>query len=324
MGVDGGYTQQDVQQLSRVITGWGLCKKLTEDVNDPTAPCLSNYWEDEPPGEIVATFVPGQHDCTEKTLFAGTPEEVTIPDTCGHPSDGVDDLFLALDAIVSHPATARFISTKILQRFVTDEPSPEMIDEMVAVWNNGSNPEGLGDLRALLEAAVTMDAFLDPDRVRTKIKTPLEHFTGAFRATRGSTDGITEVINFLESAQHLPHFNPVPTGWPEDGESWIGTNNMLERQNFGIVLLSSGGTAFGTDALGLWQDNGVSTAPGNAEAIVDFLADAFFGGALTPAERQEALDYLNTDDLGDPSDYNDVRIRDVIALLLGYPHFQEQ
>jgi len=324
MGVDGGYSQQDVQELSRAITGWGLCKKLTADINDPTAPCLPNYWEDEPPGQIVATFVPNQHDCTEKTLFGGAPEEVTIPDTCGNPIDGVDDLFLALDAIVSHPSTARFISTKILQRFVTDEPSQEMIDAMVAVWNDGTNPAGVGDLQVLLEAAVTMDAFLDPDRAGSKIKTPLEHFTSAFRATRGSTDGATQVINFLQAAQHLPHFNPVPTGWPEDGESWIGTNNMLERQNFGIALASSGGTAFGTDALGLLQDNGVSTAPGNTEAIVDFFADAFFGGALTPAERQEAIDYLNTDDLGNPSDYNDPRIRDVIALLLGYPHFHEQ
>ncbi len=324
MGVDGGYTQTDVEQLARAITGWRLCKKLTADVGNPTAPCIPNYWEDEPEGQVVATFVAGQHDCTEKTLFAGTPQEFTIPPTCDSPVNGTDDLFLALDALATHPSTVRFISTKILQRFVTDEPSQEMIDEMIAVWNDSGNPAGVGDMQALLEAAVTMDAFLDPDRVKGKIKTPLEHFTSAFRGTRGSTDGFTQVLNFLETAQHLPHFNPVPTGWPEDGDSWIGTNNLLDRQNFGIKLLSFGAGIFGTDALGLLQDNGVSTAPGNSEGIVDFFADAFFGGALTPAERQEAIDYLDTDDLGNPSDYNDVRIRDVIALMLGYPHFLEQ
>ena len=324
MGVGGGYTQHDVEEVSRVITGWSICKKAPEDVADPTALCLSDYWDDAVPGSIVATFVWQQHDCTEKILFEGTPEEVTIPATCGNPINGVDDLFLALDAIVAHPSTARFISTKILQRFVTDEPSQQMIDEMVAVWNDSNNPAGVGDIQALLEAAVTMDAFFDPDGFGSKIKTPLEHFTSAFRATRGGTDGVTEVINFLEAAQHLPHFNPVPTGWPEDGESWIGTNNMLERQNFGIALLPQGGQVFGTDVLGLLQDNGVSTLPGNASAIVDFLAGALFGGALTPAERQVAIDYLNTDDLGNPSDYNDLRIRDTVALMLGYPHFQEQ
>jgi hypothetical protein len=324
MEVNGGYTQQDVQELSRVITGWGLCKKAPEDVLDPTAPCIMEYWDDDVPGTIVATFSVGQHDCTEKVLFAGTPEEVTIAATCGNPIDGVDDLFLALDAIVAHPSTARFISTKILQRFVTDEPSEAMIDEMVAVWNDSSNPAGVGDLQALHEAAVTSDAFLDPNRTRSKIKTPLEHFTSTFRATRGATDGATEVINFLEATQHLPHFNPVPTGWPEDGESWIGTNNMLERQNFGIALMPNAGIFFGSDITGLLQDNGIATLPGNAPAIIRFMSDVLFGGALTPAERQQALDYLNTDDLGNPSPYNDLRIRDVVALMLGYPHFQEQ
>ena len=324
MGVDGGYTQQDVQELSRVITGWSLCKKAPGDVADPTALCIQEYWDDAVPGSIVATFVWQQHDCTQKILFENTPEEVTIPATCGNPINGVNDLFLALDGIVAHPSTARFISTKILQRFVTDEPSQQMVDQMVEVWNDSNNFAGVGDMQALLEAAVTMDAFFDPDGFGSKIKTPLEHYTSAFRATRGATDGATEVINFLEAAQHLPHYNPVPTGWPEDGESWIGTNNMLERQNFGIALLPQGGQSFGTDVLGLMQDNGVSTLPGNTEAIIDFLADVLFGGALTPAERQVAIDYLNTDDLGNPSDYNDLRIRDTVALMLGYPHFQEQ
>ena len=325
MGVDGGYTQQDVEELSRIITGWSICKKTPENVDNPTAGCLQAYWNDEVPGSIAANFVVNQHDCTEKVLFEGEPEEITIPDTCANPFAGANDLFLALDAIVAHRSTARFISTKILQRFVTDEPSQQMIDAIVAVWNDSGNPEGMGDMKALLEAALTMDAFLDPDRTGSKIKTPLEQFTSAFRVTRSGTDGLTEVINYLTASQHLPHFNPVPTGWPEDGESWIGTNNMLERQNFVIELLAANTPGiFGTQILALIQDNGISTLPGNATEIVDFLADTFFGGALTPAERQIAIDYLNTDDLGNPSDYNDLRIRDTVSLMLGFPQFQEQ
>jgi hypothetical protein len=132
------------------------------------------------------------------------------------------------------------------------------------------------------------------------------------------------VFNYLSRAQHLPYLNTVPTGWPENGEDWLDTNNTLERQNYGIQLGSQSVSNFGSDPITLLAANGVPTAPGNAEAVVDFFADAFFAGALTPAERQEAIDFLNTNDSGSPSAYNNTRIRDLVGFLLGYPQFQEQ
>jgi uncharacterized protein (DUF1800 family) len=324
MGVDGGYTQHDVEELSRIITGWTGCKKRLNLLDDPLAPCIQEYWEELPPGEWVATFVPGNHDCTFKILFQGTPQQVIIPNTCAMPEAGVNDLYIALDAIVAHPATPRFISGKILQRLVTDEPTEEMIDALVAEWNDAGNPHGVGDIRAVVQAALDVDVILNPDDVRTKVKTPLEHIVSAIRGTRGRTEGLTGVLDFLVSTWHIPFYNAVPTGWPEDGASWIGTNNLLDRQNFGFTLLSSTHPLFGAEPLALLEDNGVSTAPGNAEAIVDFFSDVFFGGGLTAAERQLAIDFLNTDDFGDPAPYNDVRILETIALLTGYPQFQEQ
>jgi uncharacterized protein (DUF1800 family) len=324
MGVDGGYTQQDVEELSRVVTGWSLCKKSPPNVNDPLAPCLAAYWDDDVPGSIVATFVPGLHDCTQKLLFSGTPQQVTVPDTCAAPNDGVDDLFLALDAIVAHPATARFVSRKILEQFVTEDPGPALVDVLVAEWNDASNPEGVGDLKAVLAAALSLEEFRDPGRIRTKIKTPLEQFVSALRATRGETDGATVVLGYLVNAQHIPHYNPVPTGWPETGASWLDTNNYLERQNFAIALLGSESPSFGSEPIDLLNDNGVSTAPGNSPAIVDFFVDALFGGGVTPVERQAALDFLDTNASGVPAPYDDVRIRQLVTFLLGYPQFQEQ
>jgi uncharacterized protein (DUF1800 family) len=324
MGVNGGYTQQDVEELSRALTGWSGCKKTLANLNDPLAPCIQQYWLDTPAGKWVATFNPGNHDCTQKVLFAGTPQETIIPDTCGDPASGVNNLDLALDAIVAHPATPDFISRKILERFVTETPEPALVNELIAEWNNASNPQGVGDLKAVLTAALTSDAFLDPDRTGSKVKSPLEHLVSAIRVTRGRTDGLTGALDFLILAGEIPHYNPVPTGWPESGGAWIGTNNTLERQNFPVTLLSSGAPEFGADPIQLLNDNGISTLPGNAEAIVDFLSDAFFGAALTPAERQAAIDYLNTDGAGNPAPYDDVRILETVVLLLGYPHFQEQ
>ncbi len=324
MGVDGGYTQDDVEELARVFTGWTICKHKTTAVGNPLAECIDNYWLPEPVGEWDAVFDATNHDCGQKVLFAGTAEEAIIPDTCSNIVDGVNDVDLALDAIVAHPSTARFISKKILQRFVTDTPTEAMIDVLVAEWNDAGNPQGVGDLREVLRAALELGFFLDPDMVGSKIKTPVEHFVSALRAIRGNTDGITTIFNYLRTAQHVPYYNAVPTGWPETGGSWIDTTNTLERQNFGVHVSALDAVAFGSSLIIMLNENGVSTAPGNAEEIVDFFIDALYGGALTPAERQEAIDFLNTDNLGTPSPYDDTRIRRMVGFLLGYAQFQEQ
>jgi len=325
LGVGAGYTQQDVEQLARVFTGWTLCKKETANLDDPLAPCIQQYWLEVPAGAWAPHFIVGNHDCTAKTLFAGTPEEFVVPDTCVDPTSGVNDVALALDGIVAHPAAARFISTKLLQRFVTETPDAALVDDMVAVWQDDTNPAGVGDLHALLSAAVTHPALLEPDRVGGKVKTPLEHFTSAMRAVGGYTlDGVSTVLTFMVNAQHIPHFNEVPTGYSELGGDWIGTNNYLERQNYGLALALIDDGFFGSNPVDLLNHNGVSTAPGNAAPIVDFFIDALFAGALSPAERQAAIDYLETDDNGIPAAYDDTRIRQTVAFLLGYPHFQEQ
>ena len=324
MGVTGGYTQEDVEELARVFTGWTFCRKAPADAGNALAPCIASYWDSGVPGMWTATFQTGRHDCGNKTLFAGTPQQVVLSSTCGNPSAQVQELEIALDALAAHPSTPRFIATKILERFVADAPEEALVDALVAEWNDAGNPAGIGDVREVIRAALTSPAFLDPDRTGSKVKAPLEHFASAFRALRGRTNGQTQVFNYLTRAQHLPYLNPVPTGWPENGEDWIDTNNTLERQNFGIQLGASSNTSFGSDPLGLLVANGISTAPGNTAAIVDFLADVLFGGALTPAERQEALDFLDTDDSGNPSPYTNARIRDLAGFLLGYPQFQEQ
>ena len=141
-----------------------------------------------------------------------------------------------------------------------------------------------------------------------------------------STDGLTTVLDYLLGAQHLPHYNPMPTGYPEVGGAWVETNNTLTRQNFGlhVAALDVTDPTFGSDVISLLQDHGVSTAPGNAAEIVDFLADVLFGGAITPAERLQAIGYLESDDFGNESPYDDFRIRETTGVLLGYPQFQEQ
>ena len=327
MGVDGGYGHHEIDEIARVMTGWNVCKKLPSDADDPVAPCIANGLigtPDEPDGSWVVNFRANQHDCGMKMLFMGTPHERTIPDTCDSTEDGQVDVVLALDAIAAHPSTSRFLVKKLLRKFVTEDPPQAMIDDVVAVWNDPTNPAGVGDLTEVLRAVLMRPEFLDPDQLRDKAKTPFEHVASAFRATRGKTNGTSTVRNYLLRMGYLLHQNAVPTGFSEIGGDWIDTTGLLERQNFGLDMATRTGVNFGADVIPLLQENGISTGQGNAEPIVDFFIDALFGGALTPAERQEAIDYLTTDDDGAPANYTWARIRETVGFLLGYAQFQEQ
>ena len=330
MGVDGGYTQRDVEELARILTGWTICKKSLADVDNPTAPCIANYWEPAPAGRWVAHFdmsyiEPGirRHDCGAKVLFEDTPYETHFPATpCVSPQEGVDELDAALDAIVAHPSTPRYIVKKILQQLVADNPSAVAIDALLEVWYN--HPDGVGVLREVTRAALQLPEFRSPDQAGSKIKAPFEQFVAAMRATRGSTNGLSLIFNYLATAQQLPYCNAIPTGYPETGPEWIDTHGTLTRQSFGLVLSARADAAFGSDPIGLLSANGVSPVPGNEAAIVDFFAKILFAGAISPADRQAAITFLSTNDVGVVSPLDTTRIRDTVGLMLGYPQFQEQ
>ncbi|MGH2360775.1 MAG: DUF1800 domain-containing protein [bacterium] len=353
LGVTGGYTQQDIVELARVFTGWNVCKKTDANAGDPLAACIPNSQigqvpptpaNKEPAGQWVANFRPNQHDNGQKILFQGTDYQKIIPATPLNSSQGINDAYMALDDIVAHPSAPAFIAKKLLQKFVTETPTQAMIDAVVAEWNDPTNPNSgtcsgtplrcQGDLREVLRAVLAQAELLNPDQVHEKIKTPFEHVASSLRATRGKTDGFTGVLvdplargGYLSRMQELFHQNPVPTGYSELGGDWVDTGNLLERQNWGMDLTSRTATNYGNDIIGLLQANGIPTTPGtpaNAPAIVDFFTDVLFGGALTPAERQDAIDYLTTDDNGVPTNFNDARIRETVGFLMGYAQFLEQ
>jgi uncharacterized protein (DUF1800 family) len=326
MSPEAGYTQGDVEELSRLLTGWNVCKKTAADAGDPLAPCIPDYWAQS--GLWVANFDILNHDCDSKTLFVGTPQETNFPGTssCNSQSDknaAMPEFQLALDVIAAHSSTRRFISKKILQLLVTDEPTQAMIDQMMLVWNDGGNPNGVGDLREVTREALSIA--MDPAYAGTKIKTPFEQFVTSLRTLNGITNGTQEILIYLSESKHLPFFNEIPTGYSEAGGDWVSTGGVLSRQNWGVELATAPpSTTFYARIINLLNNNGISTAPGNATEIVDFLVEILFGGALTQQERQTAIDYLNTDATGNPSPYDDTRIHQTVFLLLGYPQFMEQ
>ncbi|ANM29389.1 hypothetical protein ABI59_07005 [Acidobacteria bacterium Mor1] len=311
MGVDNGYTEADVQELSRVLTGWNVCNKALADIDNPTAPCIAN----DAAGQRATNFRSNEHDTGQKILFAGTAYETIIPDTSGNPADGINDIQLALDTIADHPATKEFIATKLLRRFIVEDPTPQMVQGVVDAWTLHN-----GDNREILRAVLSEANVLNPDFVGQKLKTPWEQGVTGYRATRGLLQSFIAPFlrNWINRMGQLPFRNPIPTGYSESGGDWLGTNAQLDRQDYGMDIVLN--ASYAQEINLMVSEYSLTTD----EEIVDFFADVLFGGQMTPFERQVALDYLNTDDSGVPSPYTDERVRETVGFMMGFKQFLEQ
>lgn len=202
MGVDGGYTQDDVIAVARCFTGWTIRQPNTK------------------PEFVFAGFM---HDPGEKVVLGRK-----IP-AGGGEQDGLQ----VIDILARHPSTARFISTKLAQRFVADNPPKSLIDRMAQTFTKTD-----GDLRAVLETMFTSSEFFSEGAWQAKLKSPLEMVVSAVRANDG------EVIDTFSLTQKIadlgePLYGKLePTGYPTTGESWLSTANVMGRINFANALMS--------------------------------------------------------------------------------------
>ncbi len=200
LGVDGGYTQKDVQEVARCFTGWTI---------------------EEPNRGGKFRFAERVHDKGEKVVLG-----VTIP-----AGGGIEDGLQVIEILSGHPATARFISRKLAQRFVADEPPPALIDRMATTYQKTS-----GDLKAVMKTMLASREFMSAGAYKSKMKSPLEMVAGALRAT-GAT-----LTNALPAAQAIAQMGqPLyrkqePTGYSNNGEEWLNSAGLLARINFSVSL----------------------------------------------------------------------------------------
>ena len=199
LGVDGGYTQKDVQEVARALTGWTI-----------QAPQRG--------GEFI--FRPRMHDAAEKTVMG---HRIT--------AGGIRDGEMVVDILAKHPSTARFISTKLVRRFVADQPPEPLVKHVAEVYRKSD-----GDIREMLHAILTSREFNSPDAPGAKTKTPLEYTVSAIRSLDGTTDGSRPVAQAIaRMGQPLYQCQP-PTGYPDRGDFWMGDGAILERLNFAVAL----------------------------------------------------------------------------------------
>jgi len=202
LGVDGGYTQADVIAVARCFTGWTIRQPATK------------------PEFVFASFM---HDTGEKIVLGHTIAA----------GGGEQDGLQAIDILARHPSTARFISRKLAERFVADDPPQSLVDRMAQTFTKTD-----GDLRAVLQTMLTSPEFFSEGAWEAKVKSPFEMVVSAVRAMGGeASDAFTLVQKIADLGEPL-YGKLEPTGYPETGEGWLSTANLLGRVNFATALAS--------------------------------------------------------------------------------------
>ncbi len=200
LGVDGGYTQKDVQEVARCFTGWSI-----EDPNRG--------------GKFK--FNERVHDKGEKTVLG-----VTIP-----AGGGIEDGMKVIDILSAHPSTAKFLSRKLAQRFVADEPPAALVARMAAAYTKTN-----GDLKAVMRTMLTSREFFSAGAYHAKMKSPLEMVAGALRATGAAVTSAIPASQAIANMGQPLYRKQEPTGYSNNGEEWINSAGLLARMNFAVAL----------------------------------------------------------------------------------------
>ncbi len=207
LGVDGGYTQNDVIEVARAFTGWQFTRPGVRNAQD-----------------LEFVFRAPLHDRGEKHVLGRTLE-------AGRGQQDGEDV---LDLLAKHPATAKFIATKLVARFVSDDPPVDLVNRIAEVFTKTD-----GDLRAVTRALFSAPEFYDPKYVRSKIKTPFELVASALRVTHAEVGVSRATTQALRTLGQLPYNEAAPTGFPAASEDWVNSGAMLNRMNFGLALAAN-------------------------------------------------------------------------------------
>ncbi len=200
LGVDGGYTQQDVIEVARIFTGWGI---------------------ERPQQGASFAFRDWAHDRGAKTVLG-----VRFP--AGH---GMDEGIRLLKLLADQHATMHHVSRKLCARFVADEPPDGCVDAAVDAWHASG-----GDIRAVLRAIFTSPDFWAPQAVRAKVKTPLEFVVSAVRAAGAEPDDSPRLAQVVARLGQPLYLQAAPTGYPETQADWVNSGALLGRMNAAVAL----------------------------------------------------------------------------------------
>jgi uncharacterized protein (DUF1800 family) len=300
LSVNGGYTQHDVTELARVLTGWTI----------------------QPLEQGAAfQFDPKKHDPGDKLVMGQTI-----------PENGVNEGMEMLDILAHHPSTAKFISKKLAMRFVADDPPPALVARMAKKFLATD-----GDIREVLRTMFKSPEFWSTKAYRAKVKTPFEFAISSLRATGTDLNNPAPLVGILNK-MGMPLYQMVPpTGYSMSASVWMDSEALIDRMNYALALSNGqvGGTNFDAGrllALGTLTSRGFprpnpadSDSGRGQETALLLLENALLNGEVSAAtqkaiRRQLDDPQLSAHVLDDPKR----TLNTMTALLLGSPEFQHR
>jgi uncharacterized protein (DUF1800 family) len=287
LGVDGGYTQQDVTEVARAFTGWTI---------------------DRPRQEARFVFRPVMHDRGDKVVLGHVLRR-------GGERDGDD----VLDLLARQPSTARFVAGKLVRRFVADDPPAALVERVAVVYADTG-----GDVRAMLRAIVASPEFLAAEG--TKIKKPSEFVASAARAV-GAEVGARGASALARASADIGeglYLAQPPTGHPDRAEAWVSPGALLARMNLGLALAEGRLPGVRADVAALVGDVDRRRPDAVLDHLLGALLHGratvstrdVLGAQLAAPE----ITRVTGDDRG-PADTD---IAELVALVLGSPEFQRR
>ena len=300
LGVNGGYTQHDVTELARVLTGWTI----------------------QPLEQGAAyQFDLKKHDPGDKLVLGQTI-----------PENGQNEGLQMLDILAHHPSTAKFVCRKLAMRFVADDPPPVLVDRLAQKFLATD-----GDIREVLRTLFKSPEFWSPKTYRAKVKTPFEFAISSLRATGTDVTSAGPLLGIL-SRMGMPLYQMVPpTGYSMTASTWMSSEALIDRMNFALDLSNGkvGGTNFDAGrllALGTLTSRGFprpnpadSDSSRGQETALLLLENALLNGEVS-ASTQKAIRRQLDDPQVAAHALDDPKrtLNTMTALVIGSPEFQHR
>ncbi len=327
VGVNGGYSQADVTALSAILTGW--------TVDRPNQAGLFQF--------DLKRHEPGPKQWFGHTITTTNAQAANLPDNV---PTGMNEGIEALSILAASPKTAHFISYKLAQRFVADDPPPTLVNRMAATFLSTD-----GDIKAILRTLVQSPEFNSRKYFRNKVKTPVEFLASAFRTTATDPTNPGALVNTVKTMGMPLYFALPPTGYYITADHWMNSSALVDRLNFAYALTGSKFANQKFDsahvlALGLLaQPNGTAppqtassgsphysealltetpasnpTLPAGTSVALRVLESSLIGGEVSPKTNQLIQQQLTQ--LTTPTTPPIDTLNLLTALVMGSPEFQ--
>jgi uncharacterized protein (DUF1800 family) len=251
VGVNGGYTQADVTNLSAILTGWTVNQpnlagafQFDPKKHEPgtkvwlghrigTGPIFVPQGQLATNSDLAARNAPAMSDSMDDMMMGGATgrKAAALANTPGNA--GMKEGLEALNILAHSPQTAHFISWKIAQRFVADDPPPALVDRMAETFLASD-----GDIKAVLRTLVASPEFNSHKYFRNKVKTPMEFLASAYRTTLTDPSNPGALVNTIKNMGMQLYYALPPTGYYITADKWMNSSALVDRLNFAYQLIN--------------------------------------------------------------------------------------